>query len=94
MPSAHSFFVTFFVPPWFCIFAKARTLWDALTFAKKQNASPHNKKSAKKPILPGKTHKIKARPIHAPYGEKDFTEVPACPPRRVNRQAGAQFRLV
>jgi hypothetical protein len=87
-PITHSFFVTFFVPPWFCIFAKARTRWDALTFTKKQNAIPQNKKSAKKPIFPGKNHKIKERPINAPYGAKDFTDVPAC------RQAGALIRFV
>jgi len=51
-PTAYSFFVIFFVLPWFCTFAKARTLRDALTFAKEQNATPQNKKSAKKPISP------------------------------------------
>ena len=51
-PTAHRFFVIFFVLPGFCTFAKARTLWDALTFAKEQNATPQNKKSAKKPIFP------------------------------------------
>ncbi|MFW9872457.1 MAG: hypothetical protein ACFFG0_05085 [Candidatus Thorarchaeota archaeon] len=49
-PTAHSFVVIFFVLPWFCTFAKARPLRDALTFAKEQNATPLNKKSAKKPI--------------------------------------------
>ena len=46
------FFVTFFVLPGFGTFAKARTLRDALTFAKEPNATPQNKKSAKKPFLP------------------------------------------
>jgi len=49
---AHSFFVIFFVLPWFYTFAKARTLRDALTFAKEQTATSRNKKSAKKPISP------------------------------------------
>jgi hypothetical protein len=69
MPTTHSFFITFFVPPWFCIFAKARTLRDALTFAKKQNAIPQNKKSAKKPISPKKNHKIKERPYEICFAE-------------------------
>ena len=72
-PNTHSFFVIFFVLPWFCIFAKARNLWDALTFAKKQNAIPQNKKTAKKPIFPVKNHKIKERPYMKSALQEYFT---------------------
>jgi len=35
-PNAHSSFVTFFVPPWFCTFAKACTIRDTLSEASRE----------------------------------------------------------